>query len=125
MSFKGILAQKSKSPAAMLANFRKLRKRNRQQDRSCFFLCMVCNTGFHAGPRCRIKDVYCSSCGLKMLRARGFFCDIKPNVRRCDGCGCCDTGTDADFDRYAVQVQNGEGYYDAAGNYQSYGGYYD
>lgn len=27
---------------------------------------------------------------------------------------------DADFDRYAVQVQNGEGYYDASGTYQSY-----
>lgn len=125
MSFKGILAQKYKSPAAMLANFRKFRKRKRREDRCCFFLCMVCNTGFHAAPRCRIKEVYCISCGLKMLRARGFFCDIKPNVRRCDGCGCCDTGTDADFDRYAVQVQNGEGYYDAAGNYQSYGGDYD
>lgn len=29
-------------------------------------------------------------------------------------------GTDADFDRYAVQVQNGEGYYDNSGNYVSY-----
>ena len=30
-------------------------------------------------------------------------------------------GSDADFDRYAVQVQNGEGYYDDNGNYASYG----
>ena len=29
-------------------------------------------------------------------------------------------GTDADFDRYAVQVHNGEGYYDENGNYVSY-----
>lgn len=29
-------------------------------------------------------------------------------------------GTDADFDNYAVQVQNGEGYYDDSGNYHSY-----
>ena len=29
-------------------------------------------------------------------------------------------GTDADFDRYAVQVQNGEGYYDESGTYVSY-----
>ena len=35
-------------------------------------------------------------------------------------CGCCDTGTDADFDTYAVQVQNGDGYYDEAGRYHSY-----
>lgn len=125
MSYRGILARYFKSPAAMIAKFRKESKRYRREKRSCFFLCTVCNSGFIAEPRCRIKEVYCGSCGLKMLRARGFFCDIKPNVRRCDGCGCCDTGTDADFDRYAVQVQNGEGYYDASGNYQRYGGDYD
>lgn len=27
-------------------------------------------------------------------------------------------GTDADFDRYAVEVQNGDGYYDAAGKFR-------
>lgn len=57
MSFKGILAQKYKSPAAMLADFRKFRKS--REDRTCFFLCMVCNTGLHPAPRCRIKEVYC------------------------------------------------------------------
>mgnify|MGYP000012302261 FL=1 len=30
-------------------------------------------------------------------------------------------GTDADFDSYAVQVQNGYGYYDESGKYVSYG----
>lgn len=35
-------------------------------------------------------------------------------------CGCCDIGTDEDFNRYAVQVQNGEGYYGADGSYHSY-----
>lgn len=39
---------------------------------------------------------------------------------KCDYCGLCDTGTDADFDRYAVQVQNGEGYYDASGAFHFY-----
>lgn len=34
---------------------------------------------------------------------------------------CEEYGSDADFDRYAVQVQNGEGYYDDNGNYVSYG----
>ena len=29
--------------------------------------------------------------------------------------------SDADTDKYAVQVQNGEGYYDSDGNYRSYG----
>lgn len=29
-------------------------------------------------------------------------------------------GTDADFDRYSVEVQNGEGYYNEDGKYVSY-----
>lgn len=29
--------------------------------------------------------------------------------------------TDADTDRYAVEVQNGDGYYDSNGRYRSYG----
>ena len=57
-----------------------------------------------------------------MIRRRGFFCDLRPELKKCDYCGMCDTGTDADFDTYAVQVQNGEGYYDASGTYKSYGG---
>lgn len=40
----------------------------------------------------------------------------------CSGIVDCfgEPGTDADFDTYAVQVQNGEGYYDESGNYHSY-----
>lgn len=35
---------------------------------------------------------------------------------------CVEKGlTDADTDRYAVEVQNGEGYYDSDGHYRSYG----
>lgn len=29
--------------------------------------------------------------------------------------------TDADIDKYAVEVQNGEGYYNDSGKYRSYG----
>ena len=31
-----------------------------------------------------------------------------------------ETGTDADFDRYAVEVQNGDGYYDSNGHFHWY-----
>lgn len=35
---------------------------------------------------------------------------------------CAEYGlTDTDTDKYAVQVQNGEGYYDDNGRYKSYG----
>lgn len=36
--------------------------------------------------------------------------------------GSCvaEPGTDADFDRYAVEVQNGDGYYDEDGNFKRY-----
>lgn len=35
---------------------------------------------------------------------------------------CFEKGlTDADTDRYAIEVQNGDGYYDDAGKYRSYG----
>lgn len=30
---------------------------------------------------------------------------------------CEEYGTDADFDKYAVQIQNGDGYYDSAGSF--------
>ena len=33
---------------------------------------------------------------------------------------CEEFGSDADFDRYAVQVMNGDGYYDSDGHYVSY-----
>ena len=33
---------------------------------------------------------------------------------------CEEYGTDADFDRHSVQVQNGDGYYDSAGRYRSH-----
>lgn len=34
---------------------------------------------------------------------------------------CNEAGTDADFDTYSVEVQNGCGYYDSSGKYVSYG----
>ena len=125
MAFKGILGRKYSSPAAMRAQFRKWHKRNRREDRAPFFKCLKCLKGFYASPRCRIKEVFCGECGAKMYRGRGFFCEYRPELDRCDRCGCCDTGTDEDFDRYAVQVQNGEGYYDASGTYRSYRKYDD
>lgn len=120
MAFRGILARNFSSPAAMRSQFRKINKRNRRKDRSVFFKCLKCLKGFYSYPRCGIKQVFCGECGAKMYRGRGFFCEYRPELDRCDGCGCCDTGTDADFDSYAVQVQNGEGYYDASGTYRSY-----
>lgn len=116
---------KKKSPQYKVNLFRKWRKGYRRENRRAYFFCMFCNSGFEAFQRCKIKDVFCGKCGRKMHRNRGFFCDIRPELRKCDGCGCCDTGTDADFDRYAVQVQNGEGYYDDSGTYRSYGKYDD
>lgn len=38
---------------------------------------------------------------------------------------CWENGTDEDFDRYSVQVQNGEGYYDETGTYRRYRNSYD
>lgn len=116
---------KKMSPQYKVNLFRKWRKRDRREDRRVYFFCNSCNSGFKAFQGCKIKEVFCGECGRKMLRARGFFCDIRPELRKCDGCGCCDTGTDADFDRYAVEVQNGEGYYDASGTYRSYRKYDD
>lgn len=97
------------------------RKKDRRERRAPFFVCLDCLTGFNAYQKCRIKECFCSQCGKKMYRGRGWFCSLRPELKKCDSCGCCDTGTDADFDRYAVQVQNGEGYYDASGNYVSFG----
>lgn len=116
---------KYSSPASMLAQFRKCRKKYRREKRGVYFICMFCHSGLRAFQGCKIKEVFCGECGRKMLRARGFFCDIRPELRKCDGCGYCDTGTDADFDRYAVEVLNGEGYYDASGTYRSYRKYDD
>ena len=33
---------------------------------------------------------------------------------------CEENGTDAEFDRYSVEVQNGEGYYDSQGKFRRY-----
>ena len=35
-----------------------------------------------------------------------------------DGSCVAEPGTDADFDRYAVEVQNGDGYYDEDGKFR-------
>ena len=37
-----------------------------------------------------------------------------------DGCCVAEPGTDRDFDRYAVEGQNGDGYYDTAGKFRRY-----
>lgn len=37
-----------------------------------------------------------------------------------DGSCVAEPGTDADFDRYAVEVQNGDGYYDKDGKFRRY-----
>lgn len=100
--------------------YRKWRKDDRRIERRVNFVCHSCGIGFRAFQKCKIKAVYCGGCGALMDRFRGFFCDIRPDLKQCDGCGCCDTGTDADFDRYAVHVQNGEGYYDASGTFHFY-----
>lgn len=104
------------------------RKLKREKSR-INFRCPLCGNGVTMFPGCKIKEIFCANRfaeehrqPVKMVRVNGFFCDIRPSLdnKKCDYCGQCDTGTDADFDRYAVQVQNGDGYYDAAGTYQSY-----
>lgn len=37
-----------------------------------------------------------------------------------DGVCVAEPGTDADFDRYAIDIQNGNGYYDNEGKYRRY-----
>ena len=104
------------------------RKEKREKSR-INFRCPLCGNGVTMFPGCKIKEIFCAyrfaeehRQPVKMVRVNGFFCEIRPSLdnKRCDRCGMCDTGTDADFDLYAVQVQNGEGYYDASGTYQSY-----
>jgi hypothetical protein len=103
------------------------RKKKREKSR-INFRCPLCADSITMFPGCKIKEIFCA-CGfpehtkpVKMVRVNGFFCKYRFDLdnKRCDYCGVCDTGTDEDFDRYAVQVQNGDGYYDAAGTYQSY-----
>lgn len=90
------------------------------------FRCPDCGEIYKGFNRCKIKTVYCAKKWhnepLKMERVNGFCCEMRPDLdgKKCDYCGDCDTGTDADFDTYAVQVQNGEGYYDSDGWYHSY-----
>lgn len=110
------------SPAAL-----KKMKIKLKRAKSCIkFRCPYCGNLTEMFPGCKIKEYFCydrfDHISTKMVRINGFACPWRPDLdnKRCDGCGMCDTGTDADFDRYAVQVQNGEGYYDASGTYQSY-----
>ena len=102
------------------------RKEKREKSR-INFRCPHCGNLTKMFPGCKIKDYFCNDpfsheCPEKMIRVNGFACTWRPDLdgKKCDGCGICDTGTDADFDRYAVQVQNGEGYYDAAGTFHYY-----
>lgn len=101
--------------------FKQWRKKDRRERRAPFFVCLYCLTGFNAFQKCRIKECFCSKCGKKMYRGRGWFCSLRPELKKCDSCGICETGTDADFDTHAVDVQNGYGYYDESGTYVSYG----
>lgn len=112
---------KSFSPAYKIKLFKRWRKKNRREIRGVAFICPECLNGFNAYAKCRIKTVYCGKCGCKMSRRRGFFCQTCPEKTKCDCCGFCETGTDADFDTHAVDVQNGYGYYNEAGDYVSYG----
>ena len=114
-----------KSQQQKINTFRKWDKQHRRNDRRVNFVCHDCGLGFKAFARCKIQKVYCGKCGALMARFKGFFCDIRPDLKKCDYCGCCDTGTDADFDRYAVEVQNGDGYYNEFGDYISYNKYQD
>lgn len=101
--------------------FKRWKKDDRRKRRAVAFICPDCLRGFNAFEKCKIQKVFCGECGKAMIRRRGFFCELRPDLKKCDYCGMCDTGTDADFDRYAVEVQNGYGYYDESGTYVSYG----
>lgn len=101
--------------------FKRWKKSDRRKRRAVAFICPDCLRGFNAFEKCKIQKVFCGECGKAMIRRRGFFCELRPELKKCDYCGMCDTGTDADFDRYAVEVQNGYGYYDESGTYVSYG----
>lgn len=97
------------------------KKVDRRRRRAVAFICPDCFRGFNAFEKCKIQKVFCGECGKAMIRRRGFFCDLKPNLLKCDYCGMCDTGTDEQFDNHSTDVQNGYGYYDASGTYVSYG----
>lgn len=92
------------------------------------FRCPDCGGCVEMFPGCKIQKIFCSykwadhAPGVQMVRVKGFCCEYRPDLdgKRCDGCGMCDTGTDEDFDTYAVQVQNGDGYYDGAGTFHYY-----
>ena len=101
--------------------FKRWKKADRRQRRAVAFICPDCLRGFNAFEKCKIQKVFCGECGKAMIRRRGFFCNLKPNLLRCDYCGMCDTGTDEQFDNHSTDVQNGYGYYDASGTYVSYG----
>jgi hypothetical protein len=77
--------------------FKFWRKKDKRERRAPCFVCLDCLTGFNAFQKCRIKECFCSKCGKKMYRGRGWFCSLRPELRECDYCGLCDTGTDADF----------------------------
>lgn len=82
------------------------------------------------GAHCMLLDS--SKCSfLKTDRATDTTVEVGAWVQY-DDCGgyydkdgnfilCEEYGTDADFDRYAVDVQNGNGYYNSDGKYVSYG----
>lgn len=50
----------------------------------------------------------------------GSYTDEKGNLFDENGSILAEAGTDADFDRYSVEVQNGDGYYDNNGRFQRY-----
>ena len=50
----------------------------------------------------------------------GSYLDERGNLFDCNGHILAEAGTDADFDRYAVEVQNGNGYYDSSGKFVRY-----
>ncbi len=50
----------------------------------------------------------------------GSYLDEVGNLFDKNGSILAEVGTDADFDRYSVEVQNGQGYYDSGGRFHRY-----
>lgn len=59
--------------------------------------------------------------GKSQVFSDGSYTDDLGNYFDKNGHILAEVGTDADFDRYAVEVQNGDGYYDSSGKFRRYG----
>lgn len=77
-------------------------KKDRRERRAPFFVCPDCLTGFNAFQKCRLKECFCSKCGKKMYRGRGWFCSLRPELKKCDYCGQCYNESD-DFVLFGIE----------------------